>query len=47
MHIIARPAIAAAKHWHFSANARDSQGKRPLGWMRTQVEFSPDGPPAG
>jgi TonB family protein len=40
-------AIAAARQWHFSANARDANGKRPFGWMRTQVEFSPDGPPKG
>jgi TonB family protein len=40
-------AIAAAKQWHFGANARDSEGKRPFGRMRTQVDFSPDGPPAG
>jgi TonB family protein len=40
-------AIAAAKQWHFGANARDSQGKRPSGRMRTQVDFSPDGPPPG
>ena len=40
-------AIAAAKQWHFSANARDANGKRPSGWLRTQIDFSPDGPPAG
>jgi TonB family protein len=40
-------AIAAARQWHFSANARDANGKRPSGWLRTQIDFRPDGPPAG
>ena len=40
-------ALAAAAKWHFGEAARDSQGKRPSGWMRTQVEFRPDGPPKG
>jgi TonB family protein len=40
-------ALAAARTWHFSEQARDSQGKRPSGWMRTQVEFHPDGAPKG
>jgi TonB family protein len=40
-------AITAAKQWHFSADARDAEGKRPSGWLRTQIDFRPDGPPAG
>lgn len=40
-------ALAAAAKWRFGEDARDSEGKRPRGWMRTQIEFQPDGPPKG
>jgi TonB family protein len=40
-------ALAAAAKWHFSEGARDTNGKRPQGWMRTPVEFTLDGPPKG